>query len=391
VVDVVDIVLVVLVVAFAIHGLRLGALVQLLTFGGFVLGFVLGALLAVAVASGIHESRLRTLVTLFIVFGSAVVFSIGGRILGSWSSATLKRHNLAPIDSALGVAVAAVAVLLSAWMVASLLSQSRFTWISSSIGRSDILKTVDAVLPPVPSVLAHLQSLLANEGFPPVFAQLSPPVVGPVPAPSESDAQRIAATAAASTVKLRGMACGFIQEGTGFAVGHGLVVTNAHVVAGETDPGVVVGQTTYHAVPVLVDPELDVAVLRTDAPLGPPLSLSSSMVGRGTAAAVIGYPEDGPESIAPAGVAASLVAQGRDIYNEGLVTRSVYEIDATVLPGNSGGPLVAPDGSVIGVVFSRSTISSDVGYALASPAVLARVQSAETRTSPVGTGACTSS
>jgi S1-C subfamily serine protease len=115
------------------------------------------------------------------------------------------------------------------------------------------------------------------------------------------------------------------------------------------------------------------------------------MVGRGTAAAVIGYPEDGPESIAPAGVAASLVAQGRDIYNEGLVTRSVYEIDATVLPGNSGGPLVAPDGSVIGVVFSRSTISSDVGYALASPAVLARVQSAETRTSPVGTGACTSS
>ena len=88
-------------------------------------------------------------------------------------------------------------------------------------------------------------------------------------------------------------------------------------------------------------------------------------------------------------MAASLTAQGRDIYNQGSVVRKVYQIDAGVEPGNSGGPLVASDGAVIGVVFSRSTIVSGVGYALASPGVLSRVQQAEGRLTPVGTGACT--
>jgi len=175
------------------------------------------------------------------------------------------------------------------------------------------------------------------------------------------------------------MACGFIQEGTGFAVGHGLVVTNAHVVAGETDPGVVVGQTTYHAVPVLVDPELDVRP--THGRTAWPTAIALLVDGRrGTAAAVIGYPEDGPESIAPAGVAASLVAQGRDIYNEGLVTRSVYEIDATVLPGNSGARSSPPNGSVIGWCSAvRPSPRRRVRVGVTSGA--RRVQSAETRTS----------
>ena len=85
-----------------------------------------------------------------------------------------------------------------------------------------------------------------------------------------------------------------------------------------------------------------------------------------------------------------VTAIGKDIYNDGSVTRGVYALDASVLPGNSGGPLLGPGGQVIGVVFSRSTVYPDVGYALTSPGVLTRVQQAERRHSAVGTGPCIS-
>jgi S1-C subfamily serine protease len=171
-------------------------------------------------------------------------------------------------------------------------------------------------------------------------------------------------------------------------VGKGLVLTNAHVVAGEHQTDIEENGATYRASPVLYDPSLDIAVLRTSAPLGPPLRLDSQAVGRGTQGAILGYPEDGPLTVGSAGVMTQVAAEGRDIYNNGLVTRDVYEINATVRPGNSGGPLVGPDGSVVGVVFSRSTIYPNVGYALASPEVLQRVDQASSSTATVGTGTC---
>jgi S1-C subfamily serine protease len=175
-------------------------------------------------------------------------------------------------------------------------------------------------------------------------------------------------------------------------VGPGLVATNAHVVAGEGSGNtqVLLGNSAYDATPVLFDPDFDLAVLRTDAPLGPALNVSSVIVPRGTKAALLGYPEDRALSIGAAGVTEEVTATGKDIYNNGSVTRGVYALDASVLPGNSGGPLLGPGGQVIGVVFSRSTVYQDVGYALTSPGVLTRVQQAEGHRSAVSTGPCIS-
>jgi S1-C subfamily serine protease len=111
-------------------------------------------------------------------------------------------------------------------------------------------------------------------------------------------------------------------------------------------------------------------------------------VPRGTQAAFLGYPEDQGQSIGAAGVTAEVTALGKDIYNEGSVTRGVYALDAHVLPGNSGGPVVIAGGEVIGIVFSRSTVYQNVGYALTSPGVLARVQQAQTQHNQVSTGKC---
>jgi S1-C subfamily serine protease len=387
-VDVVDIVLALAVIGAAVHGLRLGALVQLFTFGGFLLGMTGGALLSVVVIKSVHTPGVRAIITVVLVLGLAMLVGIVGRLGGMWANAALKRLRLGSVDSVLGVVVAVVAVLVSAWLLASMITGSRYTWFNRAVERSDILRSVDALLPPPPSVFARVQAFLSNEGFPPVFVNLAPPLAQSVPIPSNSQAQSIAGAAAPSTVKIEGTACGAIQEGSGFAAAPGLVVTNAHVVAGESAPEIVIGNLGYSARVVLFDPSFDLAVLRTNAPIGPALSISGSYVARGTQGAVVGYPEDGPLTVVAAGVTADFDAQGRDIYNQGLVVRNVYQLDAVIRPGNSGGPLLSSSGHVIGVVFSRSTVDSNVGYALASPGVLSRVQQAAFKAGSVSTGAC---
>jgi S1-C subfamily serine protease len=281
--------------------------------------------------------------------------------------------------------------LLSSWLVASVISSpsSRYTWLSSAVARSDILHSIDEVLPQVPSVYGDLQNFLNTQGFPQVFSTLIPPTVSSVAPPTNAQTQALANPAVRSTVKIIGTACGNEQEGSAFVVGAGMVATNAHVVAGETDTQVLVNGNAYKATTVLFDPSFDLAILRTKAPLGPVLSISPNIVDRGTQAAILGYPEDGPLTIDPAGVTEEITAIGKDIYNSGSVTRGVYALNADVRPGNSGGPLMAAGGQVIGVVFSRSTVYSTVGYALTSPGVLTRVEEAQSRFASVGTGQCT--
>jgi S1-C subfamily serine protease len=387
-VDWVDIVVVVFLALAALHGMRLGALVQVLFLAGFVLGVTAGALIAGAVTPKIHTSSVKTAVALALVIGLGLLFGVLGRVIGTWGNLTARRLHLGPVDSVAGVGVALVAALFGVWLVANELAQVPYGWLSSAIEGSSLVRAVDGVMPPLPDVFSKVQGFLRGSGFPSVFSELEPTPLR-VATPSAAWAEGIARAAGASTVKVQGLACGYVQEGSAYVVAPGALATNAHVVAGESATSVDVKGRQYPATVVYFNPTYDLAVLRTDVPLGPPLSMDASTVPSGTKAAVIGYPENGPLTVVPAAVAEQLTAQGRNIYNEGTVTRQVYQIDANVEPGNSGGPLVDSNGQVIGTVFSRSTAYADVGYALASPAVRTRVLAAVRRTSAVATGACT--
>ena len=393
-VDWVDLLIIGLMVLAAVHGLRLGAIVQILTFGGFFLGFLLGTVVWVPLLSGGHGDVTRSVLVVCLVLFTACALGYAGRVIGTWSNATVRRHHLGNVDAALGVGVAVVAVLLSVWVVAAVIlsPNSRFTSLDAAVARSDILHSIDGVLPQAPSIFNDLQTFLNDQGFPQVFSTLTPPSTPAVSTPTDAETRALADPAVFSMVKILGTACNSEQEGSGFVVGPGLVATNAHVVAGESNGNtqVVLGNSTYGATTVFFDPDFDLAVLRTNAPLGPALKISPTLVSRGTQAALLGYPEDRGLTIGAAGVTEEVTAIGKDIYNDGSVTRGVYALDAGVLPGNSGGPLLGPGGQVIGVVFSRSTVYPDVGYALTSPGVLTRVQQAERRQSAVGTGPCIS-
>lgn len=385
----VDIVVVLVLVLAALHGLRVGALIQVLSLAGFAVGVTVGALVATAVEPDVHGPDDKAIVALALVIGLGAIVGVAGRVLGNWGRLAAHRLRLGPVDSIAGLAVALVAALFAVWLVANELAQTQVTWLSSAIEQSGVVRAVDDVMPPLPSVFSRVQSFLDTSGFPPVFSELEPAPLH-VSEPSTATAQQAARAAVASTVKVLGQACGYLQEGSAFVVAPGTVVTNAHVIAGERATSVIVQGAQYTATPVYVDPTFDLAVLKTSAPLGPPLSIDASAVASGTQGAVVGYPEDGPLTVDPAAVAQTIDAQGRNIYNQGTVTRQVYQIDANVEPGNSGGPLVDSSGTVIGVVFSRSTVYARTGYALTSPGVLSRVRAAEGRTAAVSTGACTS-
>ena len=391
-VDWVDLLIIGLMLLAAVHGLRLGALVQILTFGGFWLGFLLGTVVWVPLLHTPHDDATRSIVIVGLVLMTACTFGYVGRVAGTYSNLTLRRHHLGNVDAVLGVGVAIIAVLLSVWLVAAVISSpnSRFTSLDAAVERSDILHSIDSILPQAPSVFGDLQNFLNDQGFPQVFSTLTPPSTPSVVTPSNATTRALADPAVFSTVKVLGTACTNEQEGSGFVVGPGMVATNAHVVAGEAagNTQIVVGGNSYGATVVFFDPSFDLAVLRTSAPLGPALTISANLVNRGTQAALLGYPEDGPLTIDPAGVTEEVTAIGKDIYNNGTVTRGVYALDANVLPGNSGGPLMGPGGQVVGVVFSRSTVYPNVGYALTSPGVLSRVQAASSHRAAVSTGPC---
>ncbi len=387
--DVVDIIVIVLVAAAAIQGFRVGAVVQVCSIIGFLAGLYVGALAASVTVRWVHTPTAKTAVALTTMLGIAFGLGMIGRVLGDMAFRRVHRGAAGTVDGGLGIGVAVVATLLTLWLVASTFANSSSTTLNKALASSHVLRAMDGVLPPPPSVFSQAQGFLTTQGFPPVFAQLAPASAGPVALPADAALRAAVVADGNSTVKVVGIGCGQIQEGSGFVVAPGMVVTNAHVIAGIGHPTVEDRSGSHDTTVVSFNPSYDLAVLRVPGLQDPALPLVPTLVDRGTQAAVLGYPGGGSFSVGPAGVMAEFDAQGRDIYGQGLTVRRVYEIQADVRPGNSGGPLVLPDGRVIGVVFSRSTTDVTVGYALVSPDVLAKVLAVRPAAPAVGTGACT--
>ncbi|MCU1493939.1 MAG: Colicin production protein [Acidimicrobiaceae bacterium] len=391
--DALDVVILVIVAGAAAHGLRVGAAAQLVSFAGFLLGLALGVVLVLLIEPHVTGQLPKTFVALVLLMAPAIALGGVGRQLGIGAWRALRRVRFGPVDAGLGAVIAVAAALVVCWLFASILVNSAFQGISRQIEGSKIIQGVERAMPPVPDAFATVERYLSAGGFPQVLVNVLPESVGPVRIPTTPEVRSAVAAAGPSTVKVVAIGCGQEQEGSGFvvqAIGQSdLVVTNAHVVAGTTTITVEAPDgTSAAAVPVLFDPRFDLAILET-RPLGEPtLAIDPAYVERGTSAVVLGYPGGGSFNYRPAGVLARFEAQGRDIYDNALTVRTVYELQAIVRPGNSGGPLVSPSGEVVGVVFSRSASNPDVGYALASPGVLSRVQLAEQHPTNPGTGAC---
>jgi S1-C subfamily serine protease len=284
-----------------------------------------------------------------------------------------------------------LAALAAIWLIAILLTAGPTKDVSRAINRSVIVRGLVQHLPPAPSVFSRVQQFISVTPFPRVFEGIEPVPAGPIDVPGNAVVQAAVARAGQSTVRVVGVGCGGIQTGSGFVADTGLVVTNAHVVAGISGSQLQVEDSrgAHRATPVLFDPALDVAVLRTTGLAGTALPLADGEAPRGQGGAVLGYPGGGRFNAVPGAVLRKFSAIGRDIYGSALTRRDVYQLQATIRQGNSGGPFVRQDGTVLGVVFAASTTEANVGYALTSKEVLPKVRQAHSSTNAVSTGPCT--
>jgi len=386
--DVVDVVIVLATAAAAAYGLRTGAVNQLVSFGGLCLGLVVGAAGAPLAARLGGDPTIKALLALAsLAVGPIVLGGLGG-VLGIRLSAGIRRAGLGRVDAALGAIVAGAASLIASWLVAGVLAAVPARPLAAAVQRSVVVRALDRRFPPAPAVFARLDRLIAAGGLPQVFAGLEPEPARLQPLPSEPTVQAAARQVVGAVVRIAGAACGGIQEGSGFVAGPGLVVTNAHVVAGVERPEVIDRAGRHPATTLVFDSDTDVAVLRTAGLAGGPLVLDPDTAGPGAGGAVIGYPGGGPLDVEPAVVLTRFEAIGRDIYNRRLVARQVYQLRSRIRPGNSGGPFVDAEGRVVGVVFSRSLLRDDMGFALTAPDVAPRLESARAATRAVSTGRC---
>jgi S1-C subfamily serine protease len=168
----------------------------------------------------------------------------------------------------------------------------------------------------------------------------------------------------------------------------GKVMTNAHVLAGVTDPTVIAQGEEYDATPVYVDPLLDVAVLDAPDLATAPLPFATTAADTGDDSIIMGYPGGGDFWAGPARVRDRVDISGPDFRDTTTVVRDVYALFGKVQAGNSGGPLFAPDGRVLGVVFASASDDPDTGYALTGPQVAKAATAGSTATAEVSTGAC---
>ncbi|MBH1934862.1 MarP family serine protease [Streptomyces sp. AV19] len=396
--NVLDIVLLLAAAWFAVIGFRQGFVVGVLS----VVGFLGGGLAALYVLPVIWDSAagdrspgtLAAVAAVVIVIvcasvGQAATTHLGNRLRRhiTWSPARA-------LDATGGALVNVVAMLLVAWLIGSALAGTSLPTLGKQVRGSKVLLGVARVVPGEANTwFADFSTALAQNGFPQVFAPFSAETITSVPPPDPAlSGSAVAAEAQRSIVKVVGNApgCGKVLEGSGFVFAPRRVMTNAHVVGGVTEPTVQVGGRgrLLDARVVLYDWKRDIAVLSVPALDAPALRFAAVDAESGRSAIVAGFPENGAYDVRSARVRSRVDANGPDIYHRGYVRRDVYSLYATVRQGNSGGPLLTPDGRVYGVVFAKSLDDADTGYALTADEVHEDVVAGRTAAAPVETQGC---
>jgi S1-C subfamily serine protease len=391
-----DLILIVLAGAFAVAGYRQGFIIGILSFAGFVGGVAIGAIFAPRISRSVASSlNVQAFLAIVVVFAAAVAGMLLASGLGVALRSRLRWRPATVLDSIGGAAVNVAAVLLVAWLIGSFVAYAPFPLIARQVNNSAVLKGVESLVPSAALSLPEfspLRSLLTSGPYAQVFGALGAESPLNVPPPSSSVLRpRILALARLSVVKVEGIAPGCSRqiEGSGFVIARGRVLTNAHVVAGVTQRLEVFtsGGTGFPAQVTLYDPRRDVAVLDVPGLDLPPLAFAGP-ARLGAEAIVVGYPLNRRFTAVAARIGQVEAARGPDIYQTAQVTRQIYPVRAVVQPGNSGGPLLAPDGKVYGVVFAAAVSVPDTGYALTAAEVARDAHRGEQSSARVSTRGC---
>ena len=371
-------------VLLAFYGYVQGFIVGALSLAGFAVGAFLGTRVAPLLLSQGDRSPYAPLFGLLGALLAGGVFASGLEGLGARVRSALRIPGLRTVDGLLGAALTACVGLGIAWIIGAVaLNASASRPLRTDIQNSTILRALDEILPPSGPIL----NVLAR--FDPL-----PSVRGPAPNVAAPNARILASpgvrAARHSVVRVFGSACGLGVEGSGWVVAPGLVVTNAHVVAGESDTQIQIdGVGPGPPAQVLVfDPHNDIAILRVPGLDLRPLA-TDAKASSGTAAAILGYPLDGAFAARAGRLGQTETVETQDAYGQGHVLRTITALRGKVQPGNSGGPMVNGRGQVVATVFAALTgTPREGGFAIPDGLVRAALRHAQAARTAASTGSC---
>ncbi len=354
-----DVIAVAIVVLTAIGGVRRGLVTGALSLGGLFAGAIVGAHAVPGIVGDLGGW------TPLVALVGAALGGMLGQTVGLFVGHTARKSMLPlpplrMLDSAGGVLLGAATGLALCWVAgAALLYMPGQSDLRRVAQQSSILSGLTEALPPerVMDALERIDTFSA--------------IVGPATGVSAPDPEiardpEIAA-ARTSVVRVRGFACGLGIEGSGWIVRRGLVVTNAHVVAGVGSPTVDRRDGRGSSATVVAfDAQNDVAILRVPGLKGRPLPLDDP--DRGESAAILGFPLDGPYTVTAARLGGTARVAARDAYDRIRIGRNVVGFRGGVQRGNSGGPVLDRDGNVVTTVFARRH-GAEEGYGVPNDAV----------------------
>jgi S1-C subfamily serine protease len=388
-VNILDWFLVVLVLAYAVSGYWQGFIAGAFATAGLLLGGLLGIWLVPQLLGDAEPALWVSLAALFVVlicasFGQAILQYAGARI-----RSRIRWQPVRALDAVGGAVLSVVAVLIVTWMLGVAVSGSRIPGIGPMVRDSEVLTSVNEVMPTqAQGLLRQFDRVVGSSFFPRYLEPFAPErivEVGPAPGNVVRDPE--VQQAELSVFKVRGNnRCGNGIEGSGFLYSPHRLMTNAHVVAGVTEPKVRVGTHDVDAEVVYYNSDIDVAVLDVDID-GPVVHFDQGGTAR-ESAVILGFPNDGPFDAQPARIRAEQRLRSPDIYGRGSVTRDVFSLRGKVRPGNSGGPLVSRSGEVLGVIFAASVSDKQTGYALTAGQVAAAATAGLSATGKVSSGNC---
>lgn len=384
-----DIVLVVVLIGYLVQGYRLGFIRSIGAMAGIVAGAIAAAVVAPLLGALVPDDTGTIVATIV----AAIVLILMGHALGSGVGAliggVLRRSPLGPIDRVLGAAAQLVVAALAISVVASLAVSLGVPYVAQPVAGSVVLRTIDGVTPePVERALAQLRSTVLSSGIPRIGVALGADgSAEQIPGVTQTAGLRAAAD---SVVKITGRApaCSQEQSGSGFVIATNRVLTNAHVVQGVTEPVVLApngqalaGRVTYY------DPRRDLAVIAVRGLQAATLRVVATPA-VGDSAVVAGYPFGGPFTEGGAKVVQTGTTALPDISGGGTTERQIAALAADVEQGNSGGPLLTPNGRVISIVFAKSTSENAIGYAMTPGEFGSVISRSRSLTATVSTGTC---
>ena len=362
--NVLDLVVLAAIGAAGYFGYRIGFVARVTSWVGLAIGVALAIAFVDDIVDPLSSQPSQTRLLIAVAF--FVLLATAGQALG-FAAGTALRRRLPPreamnrVDRIGGAVVGVLGVLVAVWLLVPALT-SASGWPARAARESQIIRAINRYAPDPPPQAERLGRRVAEGPFPEVFSRLNGPGNVGVP-PTNVLAADVAARVAGATVRVEGQACDQIQAGSGWVAGADLVVTNAHVVAGERNTQVETQDGRRLAASVVAfDPGRDVAVLRARNLRLLPLTRADGS--DGMTGAVFGHPGGGPLAISPARIAETVNAAGTDIYRTGRTRRQVYVLAAKLAPGDSGGPLVDQRGRVVGVAFAIDPGEEATGYAL---------------------------